>query len=140
MVSSIRARDLRLGQTQAKGLVHLQRYLDFAENGIAALNADAEETRLPLSGLHEDVVRELKKLGFDGAALVGCGSCRLDIGVRDPQQPGRFCAGIEFDGPSVLRKARPCVIAIACEVLERLGWKCITSPPPIGWCAKKKKS
>ena len=37
VVSSIRARDLNLGNTQAKGLAHLQRYLAFAERGMNAL-------------------------------------------------------------------------------------------------------
>ncbi len=30
--------------------------------------------------------------------MVGCGSCRLDIGVRSTQ-PGQLVLGIEFDGP-----------------------------------------
>jgi hypothetical protein len=124
VVSSIRARDIHLGNSQAKGLAHLQRYLDFAEHGMNALEPDAEATRLPVTGLHEDVMGELKKLGFDSEAFVGCGPCRLDIGVRDPKHAGQFMLGIEFDGPMYAQastardrdRLRP-------EVLERLGWK-----------------
>lgn len=124
LVSSIRARDLRLNEGQAKGLAHLQRYLDFAENGIAALSSGAAGVRLPLSGLHEDVLRELKNLGFDGEPMVGCGLCRLDIGVRDPRDPGRFLLGIEFDGPmhAQVSTARD-RDRLRFEVLQRLGWK-----------------
>jgi Protein of unknown function (DUF4011)/REase_MTES_1575/AAA domain len=123
VVSSIRAGDIKLGNSQAKGLAHLQRYLDFAEHGMKALEPEADGT-LPLTGLHEDVMRELKKLGFDSIPFVGCGPCRLDVGVRDPKKAGRFLLGIEFDGPmhaqaSTARdrdRLRP-------EVLARLGWK-----------------
>jgi hypothetical protein len=122
VVSSIRAREINLGNSQAKGLAHLQKYLDFAEHGMNALSPEA--TPLPLTGLHEDVMRELKKLGFDSNAFVGCGPCRLDIGVCDPKKPGQFVLGIEFDGPMHAQAAtardrdrlRP-------EVLTRLGWK-----------------
>ncbi len=124
VVSSIRARDIGLAGSQAKGLAHLKAYLDFAENGMNALVDEADAPRLPLTGLHEDVMGELKKLGFDSAAFVGCGPCRLDIGVRDPKNAGHFVLGIEFDGPMHAQAAtardrdrlRP-------EVLVRLGWK-----------------
>lgn len=124
VVSSIRARDLNLGNTQAKGLTHLRRYLDFAERGITALVDESDAPPLPMTGLHEDVLSELKKLGFEAAPFVGCGQCRLDIGVRDPKQAGQFILGIEFDGPMHAQAAtardrdrlRP-------EMLARLGWK-----------------
>jgi hypothetical protein len=85
---------------------------------------DADATRLPLTSLHEEVMHELKKLGFDSEAFVGCGPCRLDVGVVNPKQSGQFVLGIEFDGPMHAQAAtardrdrlRP-------EVLARLGWK-----------------
>jgi REase_MTES_1575/AAA domain len=124
VVSSIRAGDIHLGNSQAQGLADLQRYLDFAEHGMNALTPEADATPLPLTGLHEDVMRELKMLGFDSVPFVGCGPCRLDVGVCDPKQAGRFVLGIEFDGPMHAQAAtardrdrlRP-------EVLARLGWK-----------------
>ena len=123
VVSSIRARDLQLGDSQARGLAHLQRYLDFAEHGIEALPT-AEALRLPLSGLHEDVMRELKKLGFESEPMVGCGLCRIDIGVRDPRTAGRFLLGIELDGPMLAQAATARDRdRLRFEVLNRLGWK-----------------
>ncbi len=124
VVSSIRARDLNLGDTQAKGILHLRRYLDFAERGISAIVNDGDATPMPLTGMHEDVLGVLKALGFDAAPFVGCGQCRLDIGVRDSKQPGQFILGIEFDGTMHAQAAtardrdrlRP-------EMLARLGWK-----------------
>jgi hypothetical protein len=122
VVSSIRARDINLGNSQAKGLAHLQRYLEFAEHGMNALTPEPAD--LPVTGLHEDVMAELKKLGFDSAAFVGCGPCRLDIGVRDPKDAGQFVLGIEFDGPMHAQAdtARDRE-RLRAEVLARLGWK-----------------
>jgi len=138
VVSSIRARDINLGGSQARGLAHLRLYLDFAERGIDALQPDAE-TPAPLTGLHEDVMRELKKLGFDSAAMIGCGQCRLDIGVRDPKQASRFVLGIEFDGAGYAQgqaardreRLRP-------EVLTRLGWRLHRIGAP-DWIARKEE-
>lgn len=127
VVSSIRASDLHLGGSQAKGLAHLQRFLDFAERGIDVL-VPAEDESLPITAMHEDVIRELKTLGFDAAPYVGCGICRVDVGVldpkQDPKQPARFLLGIEFDGPmynqaSTVRDRD----RLRQEVLARLGWR-----------------
>lgn len=124
VVSSIHARDINIANSQARGVLHLQRYLDFAEHGLKAILDAADAPRLPLSGLHEDVMRELKKLGFDSTPFVGCGPCRLDIGVCDSKQAGRFVLGIELDGPmhaqAITARDRE---RLRPEVLARLGWK-----------------
>jgi len=124
IVSSIRAGELRLSDAPAKGIACLQRFLDFAERGIHVLDPDADTTPMPITGLHEDVVRELKKLGYDADVFVGCGVVRLDVGVRDPKQAGHFQLGIEFDGPMYAQTgtARD-RDRLRYEVLTRLGWK-----------------
>ena len=81
-----------------------------------------EAERLPTTGLHEDVMRELKILGYESVPFVGCGQCRVDIGVRDAKQAGRFLLGIEFDGPMYAETARD-RDRLRPEVLARLGWK-----------------
>lgn len=124
VVSSIRASDLKLGNSQAKGIAHLQRYLDFAERGMAAIADVTDPPPTAVTGLHGDVIAELKKLGFEGVPLVGCGQCRLDIGVRDPKRADRFALGVEFDGP--MHAQGPTARdreRLRAEVLTRLGWK-----------------
>lgn len=139
VVSSIRGGDLSLGKNPAKGLVHLQRYLDFAERGISALVDEGDATTMPVSGLHEDVLAELKKLGFEAVPYVGCGQCRLDIGVRDPRQAGQFVLGIEFDGPmyaqAAMARDRD---RLHPEVLTRLGWK-LHRIAAIDWIFRKQE-
>lgn len=124
VVSSIKARDINLGNSQAKGIALLQRYLDFAERGMHAIIDEADTPPAAVTSLHEDVMAELKKLGFEGVPFVGCGPCRLDIGVRDPKNAGQFILGIEFDGPMHVQAATARDRdRLRTEVLGRLGWK-----------------
>src|ERR1043166_9280675 len=80
VVSSIRARDIQRGDSQAKGLAHLQRYLDYAERGISAIVDEADSAPVSVTALHTEIMSELKNLGFDSTPFVGCGPCKLDIG------------------------------------------------------------
>lgn len=124
LVSSIRAADL--GPSAGEAVEHLRAYLDFAERGIEALGkSPAARSRVQAAtGLELEVTRELEKLGYRVVPQVGCGSFRLDLGVVDPKESGRFVLGIEFDGPNYCQAAtardrdrlRP-------EVLGLLGWK-----------------
>jgi hypothetical protein len=122
VVSSIQARDL--DSSAAAPVQQLRRYLDFAQRGIVALRPDADPRGgQPAHALEAEVLAELAKLGYRGVPQVGCSACRVDLGVVDPKDPGRFLLGIEFDGPSYNQagtardrdRLRP-------EVLEQLGW------------------
>jgi superfamily I DNA and/or RNA helicase len=123
-VSSVRARDLNVTAGQARGLRHLQRYLDFAERGIEALRPADQTAPLPTTGLHEDVSAELKKLGYDAVPHIGCGAYRIDLGIVDPNEAGRFLLGIEFDGPSYAQASTARDRdRLRQEVLGKLGWR-----------------
>jgi very-short-patch-repair endonuclease len=125
LVSSIRAADIDLASTQAPGVLALHRYLDYAERGIEALElaqpAQAGDFESPLE---RDVAQAIRQMGYDVVPQVGCSGFRVDLGVRDPAQPGRFLLGVECDGASyhsgyVARdKDR-----LRQEVLQRLGWR-----------------
>jgi very-short-patch-repair endonuclease len=125
VVSSIRAADLDPSAIRTAGVVHLRAYLYYAERGPAALSAAASptaETALP--ALQRDLLAEVRRLGHDAAAQLGCGDYRLDVAVRTTDSTGHFVLGIECDGPSYQAAAtardrdrlRP-------EVLEKLGWR-----------------
>jgi len=125
VVSSIRAADLDLSATKAEGVRHLHAYLDFAERGMPALepgvSSGASET---LSPLEADVMKEVEKLGYRVMPQVGCGGYRMDLGVIDPKEPGRFLAGIECDGPRY--HATPTARdrdRLRQEILGKLGWR-----------------
>ncbi len=136
LVSSIRAADIDLANTQAPGVLALHRYLDYAERGINALElaelAQAGESESPLE---RDVAQAIVQMGYDVVPQVGCSGFRVDLGVLDPAQPGRFLLGVECDGASyhssyVARdKDR-----LRQEVLQRLGWRIhrVWSPDWVG--------
>ncbi len=125
VVSSIRAADFDLSRLQTPGVKVLYQYLDYAERGPDALalqrpvaSGDFE------SPLEREVAGEIRALGYDIFAQVGCSGYRIDIGVVDPVEPGRFILGVECDGATYhsayTARDRD---RLRGEVLKNLGWK-----------------
>ena len=123
VVSSIRASDFDLGEVNREGVRVLQRYLDFAERGPDALALRTSEGDFE-SPFEQSVASAIRSLGFAVVPQVGCSSFRVDLGVIDPSNPGRFILGIECDGAtyhsSATARDRD---RIRQQILERLGWR-----------------
>ena len=123
VVSSIRASDFDLGEIRAEGVRVLHKYLDFAERGQEALELRAGEGEYE-SPLEQSVAATIRSFGFAAVPQVGCSSFRVDLGVVDPSQPGRFLLGVECDGASYHSSATARDRdRIRQQVLERLGWR-----------------
>jgi very-short-patch-repair endonuclease len=125
VVSSIRAADLDLSASKAEGVLHLHRYLDYAERGVVALELTAPQgTGEPESPLEKDVASAVRQLGYEVTPQVGCSGYRIDLGVRSAQAPGSFLLGIECDGATyhAASTARD-RDRLRQEVLEALGWR-----------------
>jgi hypothetical protein len=124
LVSSVKAADIDLGATQAPGVLQLHRYMDYAERGEVAL-----AITYPLGGgepesdLEIEVANEIRRLGLDVVHQVGCSGYRIDLGVLDPVEPGRFLLGVECDGATYhsayTARDRD---RLRQQVLEELGW------------------
>jgi very-short-patch-repair endonuclease len=119
--SSIRADDIDLGATQARGVVSLKDYLYAAEQG------RLKEAMVP-GGDHDsdfeaNVCSALRNAGWEVHAQVGCAGFAIDLAVVDPRMPGRYLLGIECDGatyhssPTARDRDR-----LRQAVLENLGW------------------
>lgn len=124
VVSSIKSGDIDLKKTKAPGILHLWRYLDYAERGRVALELKAVQGGEPESPLEEDVANEIRKLGYEVILQVGCSCYRIDIGVVDPVKPGHFLLGVECDGATY----HSCYTArdrdrLRQQVLKKLGWQ-----------------
>jgi very-short-patch-repair endonuclease len=123
VVSSIRASDFDLGEVNREGVRVLQRYLDFAERGPDALALRIGEGDFE-SPFEQSVAATIRSFGFAVVPQVGCSSFRVDLGVIDPSNPGRFILGIECDGAtyhsSATARDRD---RIRQQILERLGWR-----------------
>jgi very-short-patch-repair endonuclease len=97
-----------------------------------AISRDAQEiasqTALAMtvseSPFEEAVYQALTAQGLTLHKQVGVSNYRIDLGVADPQQPGRYLLGIECDGamyaaaPTARERDR-----LRQQVLEQLGWK-----------------
>ncbi len=124
LVSSIRHGDIKIDSTRAQGVHALHHYLRYAERRPKELEAGKPTDVGYASALEEDVAEEVERLGYRAVPSVGSSSFRVDIGVVDPVDPGRFMLGIMCDGDTY----RDAAMArdrdrLRTQVLGNLGWK-----------------
>lgn len=123
--SSMTSDAIDLSRTRALGARHLKAFLDYAERGPQAMaEAVTSVSSATESPFEEDVRQALVGRGWDVDCQVGCGGYRIDLGVRDPEVPGRYLLGIECDGATYhsARTARD-RDRIRASVLQSLGWR-----------------
>jgi very-short-patch-repair endonuclease/DNA polymerase III delta prime subunit len=120
--ANFRAGDLRIEPHAPFGLRALKTFLDFAETrNLYSTESISEDTDSPF----EDSVYEfLRDHGYEVRKQIGCAGFRVDLGVVDPKQPGRYLLGIECDGAkyhsSPVARDRD---RLRQQILEKLGWK-----------------
>jgi len=124
VVSSVTAGDFT-ASARAEGVRHLQRYLDYAARGPAALAIPLQDSQGDAESPFEaEVLRVLRSWGHDAVPQVGTAGYRIDIGVRHPERPGMFALGVECDGAryhsSKVARDRD---RLRAEVLTGLGWR-----------------
>lgn len=123
--SSITSDMIDLRRTRVTGVAHFKRFLDYAQRGPEALEeaaAHSESTRRD-HRLEHALRQKLTERGHEVDANVGCAAYRVDLAIRDPNNPGAYLLGIECDGhhyraASTARdrdRTRP-------AVLKGLGW------------------
>ena len=125
VVSSIRAADIDLARIQSRGARLLKAYLDFAERGPIALEAETAQGLGEYESPFEEAVGSaVEEQGFTVQRQVGCSGYRIDLAVVDPERPGRYVLGVECDGAtyhsSKTARERD---RLRQEVLEQLGWR-----------------
>jgi very-short-patch-repair endonuclease len=123
VVASIKASDIDLSKA-AVGVRMLHDYLDYAERGQVALQSASGTQILPYeSPFEEDVAGAIQKMGYVIVPQVGCSGYRIDLGVVDPENPGRFILGVECDGAtyhsSYCARDRD---RLRQHILEEMGW------------------
>lgn len=124
--SGIKASDFNMDKSKSRGVQLLQWYLDFAERGEAALKQTTETGYDDCfdSPFEEAVCKALRSKGYSVKTQVGCSGYKIDLAIRDKDNPGQFLLGIECDGAAY----HSCATArdrdrLRQEVLEKLGWK-----------------
>lgn len=124
--SGLRADQIDLTRTRARGVRDLKLFLDYAERGPRALAAatTASGSAEADSEFEKMVADRLRAAGHTVHHQVGCSGYRIDLAVVDPTAPGRYLLGIECDGATYHRAAtardRDKLRQL---ILEGLGWK-----------------
>ena len=124
--SGLRADQIDLTRTRAKGVRDLKYFLDYADRGPKALAAasTASGNAGADSEFEQMVAGRIRQAGYEVHHQVGCSGYRMDLAVVDPASPGRYLLGIECDGATYHRAAtardRDKLRQL---ILEGLGWK-----------------
>ena len=120
--SNFHASNLSLDATASRGVRALQAFLDYAENrNLPSLQSVQEDTESPFE---DSVCDFLQNQGYEVRKQVGCAGFRVDLGIIDPQYPGRYLLGVECDGAkyhmSPVARERD---RLRQQILENLGWR-----------------
>jgi len=121
LYTSLRSGDVKIVEGSKPGTIATQAYLTYAEGGARFDLADGGE---PDSDFEVFVADRLRAAGFEVIHQVGVEKFRIDLGVKHPDYPLGFVAGIECDGAryhsgfTVRDRDK-----IRQAVLEGLGWK-----------------
>ena len=125
LVGSIMPTDIDLDKVSSDGVKLLRSYIDFAQQGITALEKEPTfNSDLDFDSPFEEAVYDfLKSKGYDVVTQVGCSGFRIDMAVKHPTQSGKFAIGIECDGATYhsSRTARE-RDRLRQSVLEDMGW------------------
>lgn len=125
LVGSIQATDIDLDKTSAEGVKLLRSYIEYAQQGIAALNKELDYNYdLNFDSPFEESVYDfLSSKGYEVVTQVGCSGFRIDMAIKHPTKSGKFAIGIECDGASYhsSRTARE-RDRLRQTVLEDMGW------------------
>lgn len=119
--TSLRPSDVKATDTSSRGVRAFQSWLTFIHGGATVDRADGVgEAESPFEVFVAD---ELQKHGFEVIPQVGVERFRIDLGVRHPDYPLGFIAGVECDGAPFHRdqtvRDRD---RIRQKQLENLGW------------------
>lgn len=100
----------------------LKRFLEFARSGQLA---QPEASGAPAdSPFEDDVASVIRNMGYPCDHQVGAAGFRIDLGVRHPDQPGRYILAVECDGSAyhsaLWARERD---RLRQDVLEGLGWR-----------------
>ena len=120
--TNLKGDDIDLSRTNARGIAALKRYLKYAETGKSDIVIPTG--RGVASPFEEEVADSLRKLGFQIDHQIGSAGYFIDLGVKDPERPGRYLLGIECDGATYhsAQSARD-RDRLRQQVLEGLGWR-----------------
>jgi len=122
LFTSFGSEDVHPSDTSSEGVKVLKRYLEYAEHrGRAEHESIGKDVE---SDFEQEVAARLRGRGYRVESQIGVSGYRIDLGVRDPDNPTLFLTGIECDGAryhsskSARERDR-----LREEILKGLGWR-----------------
>lgn len=104
--ATLRPEQIDLSRTGARGVRDFKHFLEYAERGAKAIAEAFAPTGQPTESPFEDAVKAgLESKGWVVHPQVGVSTFRIDLGIVDPEAPGRYLAGVECDGAAYHRSA-----------------------------------
>ena len=100
--STLRAEQIDLRRSSAKGVEGLKSFLEFAQSGTLSLNQnmiaadDMEDTAE--TDLVRIIAEELRSHGYEVVTHVGRSQFKIDLAILNPQKPEEYILGILCDG------------------------------------------
>jgi len=124
---SFKPEKMDLSRTQALGVRDLKHFLEFAERGASALGEFVAGSIGDFDSPFEKAVcSALAERGWQVHPQIGVSAFRVDLGVVDPDAPGRYLAGVECDGATYHRSATARDRdKLREQVLRSLGWEIV---------------
>ncbi|PXV57132.1 AAA domain-containing protein [Dysgonomonas alginatilytica] len=126
LIGSILPADIDTERTTSEGVKMLRSYIDFAQNGMSALEGELKYNDiLELDSPFEESVYDfLNSKGYNVVTQVGCSGFRIDMAIRHQKHTGVFVLGIECDGATYhsSRTARE-RDRLRQTILEDMGWR-----------------
>ncbi len=126
-VASIHPHDIKVGEGTKRGVELLQKYLEYARDGLDTLKASkmAQTESADFDSEFEVAVAEaLERRGYTVHHQVGASGYKIDLAILHPKNQNEYILGIECDGAayhsSHTARERD---RIRQEVLENYGWK-----------------
>lgn len=97
--SSLKAEDIDLYRSNAKGVQYLKSFLEYAERGkVALMHMEYGAKKKAKDAFVESVAKALQAKGYAVHTNIGSSEYRVDIGIIDPESPDRYLLGLLCDG------------------------------------------
>ncbi|HEY8419442.1 MAG TPA: DUF4011 domain-containing protein [Clostridia bacterium] len=109
--------------TTAQGVKALRAFLEYAQKGSASLSYKASQLQKYPQGLEEQILNILKQKGYDGEINYGTSGYKINVAIKDPDNPQKFILGVMCDSISYSKVKTVKDREIApFAVLKKLGW------------------
>ncbi len=119
--TNFRAHDIHLTANPPFGVKSLQSFLEYAEN--LHYNQSMQDDDYDEAPFEDAIYNFIAENGYQVDKKVGCAGFRVDLAIKDPDNPGKYILGIQCDGhnyaSSKVARDRD---RLREQVLNGLGW------------------